>query len=341
MTHRVTVLMPVYNGQRYLREAIESILAQTFRDFEFLIINDGSTDRSREVICSYRDARIRLVDNGRNLGLTPSLNRGLEIAAGEFIARQDADDISAPERLAKQVAFLEAQPDTVLLGTGYTKIAAEGHALHEQSLPCDCTALRWALLFHCPFVHSAAMLRKSPVLREIGFYDETFRYAQDYDYWSRIARRLAVANLAEPLVKYRVSDFSMSTTYGPICDDEHFQIVSANMREVLGASEFDRAPISAAQHRAMRSLVFRVGTDFTTEEATAAFGQIRHLHRAFSRYYRLSGAAERAHRAQVRSRMCATLKEAGWRRVGEFFGPGLVKATRRVCGKPSLSNVRT
>src|SRR4051794_29608800 len=119
---KVTVLLAVYNGERYLREAIDSILGQTFQDFEFLIINDGSTDSTREIILSYHDPRIRLVDNEDNIGQTRSLNRGLALAAGQFVARQDADDISEPERLASQVAFLEIHPEVVLLGTWYRKI---------------------------------------------------------------------------------------------------------------------------------------------------------------------------------------------------------------------------
>src|SRR3990170_6306785 len=105
MNPEITVLMSVYNGERFLREAIESILNQTYRDFEFLIINDGSTDSSREIILSYNDPRIRLIDNELNIGLTRSLNKGLRLARGKYIARQDADDISFRKRLEKQVAF--------------------------------------------------------------------------------------------------------------------------------------------------------------------------------------------------------------------------------------------
>ncbi|HKQ33129.1 MAG TPA: glycosyltransferase family A protein, partial [Thermodesulfobacteriota bacterium] len=122
MTPKVTVLMTVYNGEKFLNEAIDGILNQTFRDFEFLIINDGSTDGSREIIKSYKDPRINLVDNESNIGLTASLNRGLSLAGGEYIARQDADDISLPERLEKQISILERNPDIALLGSWYLEI---------------------------------------------------------------------------------------------------------------------------------------------------------------------------------------------------------------------------
>ena len=114
--HRVTVLMPVYNAELFLSEAIESILRQTWSDFEYLIINDGSTDNSRKIISSFRDPRIRLVDNPSNLGLTKSLNKGLELAEGEYIARQDADDISHPKRLERQVQFLNGAIDSLFDG---------------------------------------------------------------------------------------------------------------------------------------------------------------------------------------------------------------------------------
>src|SRR5581483_9504087 len=116
----VTVLMSVYNGERYLREAIESILVQTWQDFELVCINDGSTDQSREIVLSFNDPRIRLVDNEQNLGLAKSLNKGLMLARGNLIARQDADDISEPDRLLKQVAFLEQWSEIVLVGSWYS-----------------------------------------------------------------------------------------------------------------------------------------------------------------------------------------------------------------------------
>ena len=113
----VTVLMAVYNGEKYLREAIESILDQTYTNFEFLIINDGSSDRTEEIILSYNDKRIRYIKNEQNLKLIASLNKGLDLAKGEFIARMDADDISLPERLEKQINFLEKHPEIGLLGS--------------------------------------------------------------------------------------------------------------------------------------------------------------------------------------------------------------------------------
>src|SRR5690606_37374672 len=126
---RVTVLLAVHNGERYIQEAIDSILAQTFGDFELLIVNDGSTDATRDLVLSYSDDRIRLVDNDHNIGLPKSLNRGLRLAKGRYIARLDADDISEPDRLAAQVSFLQANPDVAMVGSWYRKIDGEGNTL--------------------------------------------------------------------------------------------------------------------------------------------------------------------------------------------------------------------
>src|SRR4029079_12299348 len=139
---RVTVLMSVYNGERFIEATVRSVLGQTFSEFEFLIVNDGSTDRTRELVASYNDPRVRLVDNNGNIGQTRSLNRGLRMAAGELIARQDSDDVSEPERLRKQVNFMDSHPEVALLGTWYTKIDERGLRMGERSLPCDSTGIR-------------------------------------------------------------------------------------------------------------------------------------------------------------------------------------------------------
>jgi glycosyltransferase involved in cell wall biosynthesis len=114
---KISVVMPVYNGKEYLALAVESILRQTFADFEFIIINDGSTDNSADIAASYEDPRIKLLHNDKNLGLIPSFNRGLENSRGEYIARMDADDIAFPDRFKKQVAFLDDHPDIALCGS--------------------------------------------------------------------------------------------------------------------------------------------------------------------------------------------------------------------------------
>jgi glycosyltransferase involved in cell wall biosynthesis len=302
---KVTILMAVYNGERYLREAIESILGQSLHDFEFLIINDGSTDSSREVILSYDDPRIRLVDNTRNLGQTRSLNRGLELAEGQFIARQDADDISGPERLAKQVAFLETHTEVALLGTCYTEIDVQGTLIADIPLPCDCTQIRWCLLFFCPFVHSSVMLRKSSVLGQIGFYNETFSYGEDYELWSRIARCLPVANLRESLVQYRITPWSKTATYGTIVDDAIQRIRVANIGHLLDRSRNKKELSNEVTN--MNSLLLDTWIYPRPEEAIRATEMILRLHYAFCQYYGIGRTDCRTYRADLCSRMSRRL----------------------------------
>lgn len=199
---KVTVLMSVYNGEQYIREAIDSILGQTFKDFEFIIINDGSTDHSRELILSCKDPRIRLVDNKKNIGLTCSLNNGLRIAEGEYIARMDADDISLPARLEKQVEFLDAHPSTGVLGINSWIIDEQGNQLKELNYPASHNGIMAMILVENRFVHSSIMLRKK-VLEVCGYYLEDYQHAQDYELLLRLSLITHLANLAAPLHKWR------------------------------------------------------------------------------------------------------------------------------------------
>lgn len=294
---KVTVLMAVYNGECYLREAIDCFLHQTFRDFEFLIINDGSTDHSREIILSYDDPRIRLVDNEYNLGLAKSLNKGLELAAGQYIARQDADDISDPERLEKQVAFLDSNPMVALTGTLYETIDAHGKLIERIAMPCGFTDIRWCLLFFNPFSHSAVMFRKSVVLERIGFYNEALRYSEDYELWSRIVRRLEVANLNEYLAKVRVSPESMTATYGDKAKiGRRIRII--NISSLLG---WEQANIASHEARfdEMFSLLFGPLPIINLEEINGLIDDILRLQQMFCRHYDIEPTEGSDHRARL------------------------------------------
>jgi glycosyltransferase involved in cell wall biosynthesis len=307
--HKVTVLMAVYNGQHYLRDAIDSLLAQTFRDFELLIINDGSTDSTQAIIQSYDDPRIRLVNNEQNLGLARSLNRGLGLAQGELIARQDADDISEPERLARQVAFLDASPEVVLAGTWYREIDAQGVPTGQGRLPCDHTQIRWHLLFYCPFVHSAVMLRKSVVLEQIGFYNEKMSYSMDYELWLRIAQRLPVANLNEYLVRVRVNPHSMTETYG---DKKHegFNIRVATVARLLGGDLSDTASNELRFNRMTKLLIgIDSGASLPPETAKHIAGDILTLHTAFFQSNNINERVYRRHRARLKVHLSKRLVE--------------------------------
>lgn len=240
---KVTVLMSVYNGEKYLRQAIESILNQTFKDFEFLIIDDGSTDGTAEIIRSYTDPLIRFVQNEKNIGLTRSLNRGLKLAKGEYIARQDADDISLPERLEKQVSFLDSHSNVALLSSSIKMINLDDKEIGFWKLPCDNSTIKENLLKGLnQFSHPSSIFRKKCV-EKVGGYRETFEVAQDYDLWLRIAEEFDVANLEEPLCIYRIEQDAVSAKNGKKQLSNHrLAHHLAVQRQILGKDELGYKP---------------------------------------------------------------------------------------------------
>lgn len=200
---RVTVLMPVFNAAKYVREAIESILDQTFDDFEFLIIDDGSTDATPSVIRSFHDPRIRVRRHEQNLGLVATLNEGLHLAKADLVARMDADDISHPDRLEKQLALVDGNPDVVLVGSDVDIIDQNGKTISYEPKPTDPDAIRLILSVICPIAHSTVLFRKESVLK-IGGYANLY-VAEDYELWTRLADEGDLSNLPLPLLKYRIN----------------------------------------------------------------------------------------------------------------------------------------
>jgi glycosyltransferase involved in cell wall biosynthesis len=205
----VSVIMSVYNDERYLREAVDSILAQTFIDFELVIIDDGSNDETATILSTYQDPRIA-VHRQANRGLVAALNRGLALARGELLARMDADDRSHPERLQKQVAFLNQHPTIGLVGTACRIIDETGVSrapfLHY---PTDSSHLQAELLLHNCFCHGSVMFRRA-CIEQVGMYRPECAGDGDYDLWLRISEHFAVANLDEPLYDYRSHAQSIS-----------------------------------------------------------------------------------------------------------------------------------
>lgn len=237
----VSLILPVYNGDPYLAEAIDSILNQTWKDFELIIINDGSLDGSAEIIRGYDDPRIRYYEH-KNIGLAATLNRGIELAKGTYIARQDQDDISMPERLAKQLEFLEAKPDYGMVGTW--ALIREGYvdSARVHSHPIDNAILKFDLNFNNPFVHSSMMIRKS-VFRLVGGYttDISRQPPEDYELWSRIAMYCKVANIPEILVIYREVQSSMSRSGTNPFLDNLVTISAENISRFL-SNDLDKNP---------------------------------------------------------------------------------------------------
>jgi GT2 family glycosyltransferase len=210
---RVSVLMAVYNGERYLKQAVESILAQSFEDFEFIVVDDGSTDSSLKSLEQYaaRDTRIRFITLP-NAGLTRSLNEGLAIATGEFVARMDADDIAMPQRFARQVAFLDAHPDIALVGCGYELIDEKDRILDMEIPVGDDEAIQHRHLRGLTTICHPCVMARRQSLASIGGYDESFRVAQDLDLYLRLGEIGRLANLPAVLMKYRYHSHSTSDT---------------------------------------------------------------------------------------------------------------------------------
>jgi glycosyltransferase involved in cell wall biosynthesis len=202
--------MPVYNGAPYLRNSVDSILAQTFTDFEFIIINDGSTDDTPSIIDRYRDARIRVVTQP-NHGLVYSLNRGMSLANGTYIARMDADDISMPQRLAKQIEMFAKDPSLVVVGTSIIRIDRGGGQLGAEYYLAHDVEIRQDLSIRCPFAHGSVMMRRN-LVQLVGGYRHEFWPAEDYDLWRRMAAVGQFANSLEPLYLYRIHSRGISAT---------------------------------------------------------------------------------------------------------------------------------
>lgn len=246
----VTVLMAVYNGERHLRPAIESVLAQTHRNFEFLIVDDGSTDRTAEIVSSHGDSRVRLVTMDRNVGLSTALNEGLRLAGAPLVARQDADDLSEPGRLERQLAVMAARPDVALLGSQAVAIAEDGTRTGTVRRCVAPSSIRWFSVFDNPFIHTSVMFR-TDVVRALGGFNAAYDpFSQDYDLWCRLMEEHEVANLPDKLVRYRVSDTSIIGALGTDDTASEYQrrfdamigeLTARQARRVFGSGEITDA----------------------------------------------------------------------------------------------------
>lgn len=212
-TPKITVLMSVFNGAPFVAQAMDGILSQTFDDFEFLIIEDASTDKTADILADYaeKDDRILVLYNKTNLGLTRSLNRGLKQARGIYIARQDADDISHKERLQRQVQLLDQQSEVGLVGSACLLINASNENQGVAKTPCSHEEIFWNSLFLNPLFHGSVLFRKEMDGRKI-FYDEEIPFSQDYALWVQLLNKSRAKNLPEPLISLRKHQNRTSVT---------------------------------------------------------------------------------------------------------------------------------
>lgn len=228
----ISVVMSVFNAQSYIQEAIESILTQTYENFELIIINDGSTDKSLELIESYKknDNRIIIVSR-ENEGLIASLNLGCKLAQGKYIARMDADDVSSPDRFEQQVRFLEMNSEIGVCGS-WCEVFGNHSLSHRWKMPqCD-EELRVRLLFSVPFAHPSIMMRKE-LLEQYGlFYKSKYKNAEDYKFWLDLSQYTKFANIPKVLLRYRYLESSVSRQ-ADLEQDDRFKTISSIFCKVL------------------------------------------------------------------------------------------------------------
>jgi len=297
----VSVLLPVYNDSKTIAQSIRSILGQTFRDFELIIVDDGSSDNTPQIVGSFEDPRIHLIANKHNLGLAPTLNRALGVASGDYIARQDADDIALPHRLEKQFVFLRSHLDVAMVGSRAIVIDEQGLEKGFWDYPpVDDIDIKWNLLFRNPFIHSSVMMRRV-VLDRTGLYTEDpviFRaFVEDYELWSRINDVAKSANFEEPLVKYRVSAKSASSrTFA----EQLRQLRSISQRNICHLLCWDRIdPICWQGLERFLYHPLQQQLDLTSAEVNCTLDFLTTIHETFCSKYGLSKREAATHRRGV------------------------------------------
>lgn len=259
---RISVLLPVYNGCSFLASSIESVLAQTFADFELLILNDGSTDNSAAIAQGYLDSRIRYFEHP-NMGLPATLNEGARFARGEFLFRQDQDDLSYPDRFARQVAELDAHPELALLGT-WARIFVDGDQVptfRYHLHPTAHAAIALCTIFDSTFVHSSVAMRRS-AFEALGGYscDPMRQPPEDFELWSRFCRHYKAANLPTVLIDYREVASSMSRVFRQDFTERMLRISVENLQYWL-----DDSPYATCSEKLVR--IYRLDGRVATESA--------------------------------------------------------------------------
>lgn len=207
----ISVIMPVYNAEKYLKEAIDSILNQTFEDFEFLILNDGSNDSTIDIINNYTDARIIVLHEPQNRGIVYQLNKGLAVSKGNYVARMDADDISVATRFELQLNFLSNNPDYAMVGSSVYLINENSEEIGTHEYKSKNEELQASLFFGNTFAHSTILAHK-PIINKY-LYNNDYIYAEDYFLWSKIAAEYKISNIKQPLLYYRIHNNSISAKH--------------------------------------------------------------------------------------------------------------------------------
>jgi len=226
----VSVVMPVYNAESFLQEAIESILNQTYTNFEFIILNDGSSDNSLKIIESFADKRIKLLSSLENKGLVWQLNTGFKVSKGKYIARMDSDDVALPTRLFKQVEFLEKRKEVGVLGSFVKPLLANSNNAPIWKMPTQNDAIKTHLLEGAVFCHPSVMLRAAVIKSAAVYYNPDYKHCEDYKFWVDLIPFSKFANLAEPLVLYRLHEGQVSHTWQEIQQHQMQRIIATQLK---------------------------------------------------------------------------------------------------------------
>jgi len=210
----ISVVMPVFNVENYISHAIDSILSQSFEDFEFIIIDDASTDNTASILSKYNDSRIVLIRNIRQIGVARSINKGIYYSRGKYIARMDGDDISLKDRFEKQIAYMEYYSNIGICGSFFKIINRDGQSLHSQKKPIGDENIRMGLFWgRTSLAHPSIIIRKGLLDKYNLRYDPAFYYAEDYDLYCRSSLFFSLDNIPEELIEYRIHENSVSQKY--------------------------------------------------------------------------------------------------------------------------------
>jgi glycosyltransferase involved in cell wall biosynthesis len=227
----VTILMPVYNGEKYLREAIDSILNQDLKNFELLLINDGSADASLNIMQSYKDNRIKIINNEQNIGLIKTLNKGLDAIHTKYIARMDADDICEKKRLSQQIQFMEAHPEIGASGSYY--YLKRGNKKAIADFPITKAEIEAYMIFNCPIAHPTAIFNNQLIKKNNIKYSENRVHSEDFQFWIDIAMHAELANLPVPLLSYRMHE-------NQITGNEKFALAKTETLDAIRLSQLQK-----------------------------------------------------------------------------------------------------
>jgi Predicted glycosyltransferases len=292
----VSIIVSTYNGERFLKHALESLLAQSFSNFELIVVDDGSTDATSDILDSFQDPRLIVVRHRSNLGIATSQNDAVGLAKGTYIALQDHDDVSDKDRIARQVSFLESNPGIGLVGSSARVIDEAGNVLNQWTVPTSDIDLKWSLLFLNPFLHTSLLVRRSE-FKSIPYSPEpTFRFAEDFEWLSRFSENNTLANFADPLVSWRRHG-SQASSSTEVQEDSTARIARNNIARLLGGA--DVSPHSWASLRKLLLAAPSEPVSINRRDVKEVSRLLARIQKQFYRRYDFSGRDVREHRMKT------------------------------------------